>query len=194
MSCFLNRSVWDAKNMALPLYPLPWPTARCVASQPSPSTRLSVSTMKYGDPTHMGRLSTSTNTQLINSTPHIHPLLLLNQCMNQSITEWMHDWINESTNQSTNQSMNWVNVRMNEQAKEWVNETKQNKAKWHVIYVNHKICIFSFRIFPSPGHPAAWTCQLLMLPLWLSWLAKQLPSITLWQDWIRLANHVHSWL
>ena len=178
--------------MALPLYPLPWPTARCVASQPSPSTRRCVHHEIWRSNPHGPFINI--NEYPVNSTPHIHPLLLLNEWMNQSITEWMHDWMNESTNQSINQPMNWVNVRMNEQAKEWVNETKQNQAKWNVIYVNHKTCIFSFRIFPSPGHPAAWTCQLLMLPLWLSWLAKQLPSITLWQDWIRLANHVHSWL
>lgn len=68
---------------------------------------------------------------------------------------------------------------MNKQRNEWM---KRNKTKQTFAYISFT------------RQPAAWTCQLLMLPLWLSLMAKQLPSITLWQDWIRLANHVHSWL
>ena len=64
MNCFLNRSVWDAKTWLYRSTPCLDQRRGALLLSLHPAQG-DVSTMKYGDPTHMGRLSTSTNTQLI---------------------------------------------------------------------------------------------------------------------------------
>ena len=156
--------------MALPLYPLPWPTARCVASQPSPSTRRCVQHEIWRSNPHGPFINI--NEYPVNSTPHIHLLLLLNEWMNQSITEWMHDWMNQPINQSINQSTNELSQRKNEWTSkgmsEW-NATKPSKMTCHICEPQN-LHFFLFAYFLHPATllrelASCWCC----LYGWVDW-------------------------